>query len=617
MFRRVAVWAAALTSAAAVTSAVPAGAQARSTTTYSSPGYTWSKQLPKVAPVLPGKVVTVGDGLYPHVLVDAAGTAQVAYTTNPEDQVSVLHDCVLQRGQTACASNQGLVPPASTPEFSIDNEGPTPLAIGNELLMLDYRYPDEETLPDGTTGYPQFLWTSEDGGKSFSGPGDVGHISASGNAVVYGGANPQIAWITDTVTGGTLFQSAPAGSYQPEVLNLGDQGPDEAYNGRLALDGDRPVAEFSDLSNHIYIREWNGTGDIMQSSSWSVARIDGQGYSRIVGGPGGVYLMYQKTFSGGLYAQKIVDGQPSGTPSEIVRGDDFLHSNYSISEDSAGHLEVGFISDAAKPEIDVVTSADGRTWSEPQVIAKNVGEPSQLSIGAAGDGGGYVAFAVQSKTPSQYAVKVAEFGTFEADGLKGLGNLDGTGAGGLGGDPSASASCSDVTFGDIDATTQGRGCFLRDPSNPTSGAAISQGEIRLNGLQIIPNAGVKIVIDPRRHTIDTTGTVSVRLRAPGIGDITLYQGQLHIGLDGNLDRAGNTLFDFKVSDLTSKLEGFPFDGDLDVKIVKDGVDIPVSLKLPPYMGGITGAADLHADNAAGLDLKSLKITADDIVFFEL
>ena len=34
--------------------------------------------------MIPGKLIKLGDGAYPHVLVDAAGTGQIAYTTEPE-----------------------------------------------------------------------------------------------------------------------------------------------------------------------------------------------------------------------------------------------------------------------------------------------------------------------------------------------------------------------------------------------------------------------------------------------------------------------------------------------------------------------------------------------------
>ena len=293
--------------ACGVAGVVPVSAAARRS--FKTPGYRWNHKLPKVAPVVPGRLLTLGDGEYPHVLVDAAGTGQIAYTTAPNGAPSVLHDCVLLRGQTGCAANSGLVPAeAGDPRYNIDDDGPTPLAIGNELLMLDHRYPNAETLPDGSAGYPTFLWTSEDGGKNFTGPGIVGNLGVSGNAIVFGGSQPRLGWISDTMSGGTFFQSTPPGAYTSQRLNLGDQGPDEAYDGRLALDGSNPVAEFQDLSNHIYIREYKGTGDINSSSSWSVAVINGQGYSRLVSGRSGVWLLYQKTFSGPLFVQHIVHG---------------------------------------------------------------------------------------------------------------------------------------------------------------------------------------------------------------------------------------------------------------------------------------------------------------------
>lgn len=596
--------------ACGVAGVVPVSAAARRS--FKTPGYRWNHRLPKVAPVVPGRLLTLGDGEYPHVLVDAAGTGQIAYTTAPNGAPSVLHDCVLLRGQTGCAANSGLVPAeAGDPRYNIDDDGPTPLAIGNELLMLDHRYPNAETLPDGSAGYPTFLWTSEDGGKNFTGPGIVGNLGVSGNAIVFGGSQPRLGWISDTMSGGTFFQSTAPGAYTSQRLNLGDQGPDEAYDGRLALDGSNPVAEFQDLSNHIYIREYKGTGDINSSSSWSVAVINGQGYSRLVSGRSGVWLLYQKTFSGPLFVQHIVHGLVSGGSSQVTPSTDFLHAYYAITEDADGRLTVGWFT--AEGGLYVRSSTDGRHWSTPQIVARNLNHPSYLSIGAAGDGGGFAAFQVPEPggaTGSQ--IDVAAFGSFAATGLKGLGNLNGDGIGGLGGDPLGYTSCTTVHFGDIDALAEA-GCFLRDPRNPTSGAAIIAGEIRLNGLEIIPDAGVEIAIDPRRHTINTTGSVRVVLRAPAVGDITIYYGELHLDLAGSLAGAGQTLFDVSTSNLTSALEGFPIDGKIDVQIQHDSVAIPISLTLPPYMGGVTGQATLLANNATGLQLSSLHIGVPDLI----
>ena len=207
---------------------------------------------------------------------------------------------------------------------------------------------------------------------------------------------------------------------------------------------------------------------------------------------------------------------------------------------------------------------------------------------------------------------VAAFGTFVATGQKGLGNQDGGGRGGLGGDPLASTSCTDVHFGDIDALAES-GCFLRDPRDPSGGAAIAQGPIRLNGVEVIPDPGVQIAIDPRRHTINTTGAVRVVLRTPGIGDITIWHGALDVNLAGSLAGAGHTLFEFDTSRFAAGLEGFPIEGMIDVEIRHDSVVIPISVKLPPYLGGISGAATLLADNVHGLQFGSLHIGVDDLV----
>ena len=50
-----------------------------------------------------------------------------------------------------------------------------------------------------------------------------------------------------------------------------------------------------------------------------------------------------------------------------------------------------------------------------------------------------------------------------------------------------------------------------------------------------------------------------------------------------------------------------------MQIQHDAVVIPVSLKLPAYMGGVTGQATLQADNANGLKLSSLHIGVPDLV----
>jgi hypothetical protein len=599
--------------------AAPAGAAP----SYRSPGYRGTHRVPNVKPLPPPPPLILGIGDYPRVLVDAAGTGHITWTQGQIAVVpSMVRYCHLPRGQRTCTSQASLVPPepggdgfpGNSPLLNGDFSGPFPLAVGNELLLLDHRCCNQVPFPDGTNGSDvNFLYTSEDGGSTFTGPGIVGTQSPGGfsgnTAAVYGGDNPQIGVVSDTQTGGEFFQGSPAGAFTQATANLGDQGPDEGIDGRIAVDGSRPVVAFADLTEHVFVREYSGSGDVNSASNWSVAQVSGE-QPRIVGGPLGVFLATRAGLGLPYVVRRIVNGVPVGTPVQVTpTGADVGYPQF--TETAGGELIFGWVTRGIDGNVSIRTSTDGLRWSPVQVIAHGT-ITGNLALGAAADGGGFAVFDEQpAPGQEQGQVAVATFGAVNATGQKGLGNVTGGGLGGLGGDQLGNASCLDVHFGAIDALAEG-GCFLRDPRNPTSGAAVTDGEIRLNGLEVIPDAGVRIVINPRLHTIDTTGAVSVDLRAPGIPDITLWHGELHVNLAGGLAGAGQTLFDFNTSQFSAALEGFPINATIDVQIQHDSVVIPISLRLPPYMGGITGQATLLANNSQGLELQSLHIGVDDL-----
>ena len=103
-------------------------------------------------------------------------------------------------------------------------------------------------------------------------------------------------------------------------------------------------------------------------------------------------------------------------------------------------------------------------------------------------------------------------------------------------------------------------------------------------MRIIPDAGVRIGVDPKRHTIDTTGKVRVLLSAPGV-DITLWHDEIHARIPTAVP--GADLFDFDPP-TAPIVAGFPVEGHVDVKIIDGGVQVPVSLELPGEFGGVTG-----------------------------
>jgi hypothetical protein len=134
---------------------------------------------------------------------------------------------------------------------------------------------------------------------------------------------------------------------------------------------------------------------------------------------------------------------------------------------------------------------------------------------------------------------------------------------------------------------------------------VTGNEIELNGLRIVPDAGVKITIDPKRLRIDTSGDVRVIATAPVVGDFVLWHGQIHRDLSSAVP--GSNLFEFPAGAFKAELFGFDLGADIAVRLENDGVRIPVDLKLPAAFGGFTGHADLIARKGRGLIVDSLNI----------
>jgi hypothetical protein len=608
----------------------PAAAQAKHAPLYTSPHFRGPKTFPTnfVAATPPPPVQLATDGAVPHVFVDAAGTAHLAWSQEQADAPSILHYCRLERGGKACTATQAIAitQPVGAgfsgngPGTDEDFEGPYPLAVGNELLTLDSRCCNDAPTPDGqTTGTPDYLFTSEDGGGTFTGPSDpnsaagiVGTLEPSGGVAVFNGDDPEIGIVTDTKTGGTFFEGVPAGQFSRAAANMSVDSTDEAYDGRIGVDGIRPIISFDDLSGNTLVREWNGNGDVNDPAQWSVARVTGAYSPRIAGGPKGVVLLTEPGLLGGpVSARRVTNaGTTIGPPVQLSTA---AAGFPAISADPvSGELAVSWIDRSASvPAVHVRTSSDGGASWGPDTIVADVpgGNLDELSVSATADGGGFVIFRDTAGSSGELTGKVdaAQFGPTIATGKAGLGLVPGS-SGAPDDDPTAYATCTDVHMGDIDALTTA-GCFLRDPKDQTSGAVVATGPIRLNGLDIIPDAGAKIYIDPHTHTIETDGNVSVELSGLSDGPIVLWHGGLHVTIPDVGDSA--TLFDFDTSQFASVLKGFPLAGDVPVNLTHDGVSIPVNIQLPSYMGGVHGSATLVADNSTGLHIDSLDIGVAD------
>ena len=414
-----------------------------------SPGYHWNHKLPKVAPVVPGKLLKLGDGVYPRVLVDAAGTGQIAWTTAAQRRgVSAARLCADARpdrlrgqlepapahlGRAEVQHRRSGSDPAGDRQRAADAQPPLP--------QRRRRCPTVRPATRPSCG-PRRTAVSRSPGRARSATS-----RRSGNAVVFGGDQPQIGVITDTMTGGTIFQATPPGAYTSQRLNLGDQGPDEAYNGRLAVDGTNPVAAFTDLSNHIFIREYSGSGNIYDSANWSVEADRRSGLHAPGRRPERRLAAVSENV---LRAAVPAADRPRRPHRRAQPGHAQQRLQPRLLRDHRGRERADHRrllrqqhcswSSAARP----MAATGRRRRRSPRIWTAQ----SELSLGAAQDGGGFAAFnEPEPGGVSHYQVAVAAFGSFVATGLKGLGNLDGAGLGGLGGDPLASTSCTDVHFG--------------------------------------------------------------------------------------------------------------------------------------------------------------------------
>jgi hypothetical protein len=138
-----------------------------------------------------------------------AGTAHITYSTSATEHgpagehtytPGADHYCRLVRGASRCANPATFIPPETyrsrpgdvSPFF--DNspganqdpaEGSVPLATGNSLPILAHRTGNVVAVPGGTSTDVNYLYSSDDGGKTFTGPGIIGTLDYDGGAVAY------------------------------------------------------------------------------------------------------------------------------------------------------------------------------------------------------------------------------------------------------------------------------------------------------------------------------------------------------------------------------------------------------------------------------------------------
>jgi hypothetical protein len=595
-----------------------ATAQARRLPVYRSPGYHGVHKVPPLKPAQPLTPIDLGTGgRNPQVLVDQAGTAHIVWTEAGHGSPDLTRYCRIKRGSKTCdnpPASQRLVPAQpGDPQFNNEYHVRV-LAVGNDVAIISYRYPNVTQKPDGSASSDStYMWLSTDGGNSFGDPVLVGDQDPSGDAAVFGSPdNPRIGLISDTQTGGTFFQALAPGTYTGAKANLDEGDANRAYGGTLAPVGAGLVAAFADASGNAYVRYFDGTGNPNDASAWTPSPPSFPGSEpRLAFGPTGLFVLAR----GGLLRSaplqiRRMNGVQAGPPIQLSDTSDA--GTHAFVEDASGELLAAWTS-SQRPDIRLRTSTDGAHWGSDQLLAAGGHSLEQVHLATTFDGGGFATWVRDGQdTFGDGTVQAVQLGPQGPTGRLGLGDLPGGAA-----DPSVVESCQRISFAVVTVTTQ-QGCFLTAANG--SGVRVSQGPVRINGVDVIPDPGTRILINARARTIDTVGPVSVQLRPLSDTSVEIFHGEVHTkvtpgasGASAADDQATHgTLFSFDTKTFPVNLRGFPVEGKISVELVPGGTRIPISLELPKVFGGVTGEAELRTSEKDGLELNSLHIEADTI-----
>lgn len=583
---------------------IPASAHAQTPVYNDPPSYDGRDRAPKTAPAeqppQAGPVSLAPAGLGPRTVVDDAGTAHVVWAEGGDQDglADRVIYCRLKRAAKTCdvrhTLRAGPEDPANT-----DYSGPRIVRLGNQLVIFDLRYPVVVDKPGGASSSTVWAWTSNDGGTTWSDPAVVGS-RAIGDMVVIGPSNdPSILNFQQDPFCGLCITEYKSGEYSSTSGDLAARSGD-SYYAQMELDAAGvPVVSWVNLDGTTYLRRWSGQGSPIDPATWSqpVALPDSN-ETDMAGGPSGISLLTVPRAKS-QFVLRTVGAGGFGAPIPVSPDSESSPIFGTLEQDRSGRQIAAWSERADSKQQDGLwlrtASAGSKPAFEPARRLINGISNGQIDLAATNDGGGFTVFNHTGGCCDHGQIVAGGFGNQAATGQKGLGDLAGGGVSGT--------TCQQVKFGAFTADAKA-GCFLHG-TDENSHLVVTGGEINLYGLRIIPEQGSKIIMDPKALRIDTTGAVRVVVSSQSIGEITLWRGEIHRDLSAV--KIGTNLFEFPIGEYATKVLGFGVGADIQIRLEKDGVHIPLSLNLPPAFGGFAGRAELISTREKGLDAGSLHI----------
>ncbi len=571
------------------------------------PNYRGPKKTPATQPQqLPPQVALSETGVFPDVLVDEAGTAHIVWNEGRGDQDDAATYCRLKRGATECDSRAELTWSKSYgagdgPQFNTDNEGPRIVRIGTQLAVFSKRYPTIGDKPDGASSHTVLVWTSNDGGTTWTkDPAIVGKRNLGAMSVFGPLDDPTVLNLAHDPfcskgESGMCLTAFKSGQYATEDGEI-STGRNQHYSPTMALDGQNPVAGFHGLDGNMHLRRYRG-GPLLEASSWSDAHSFRGEEPSLASGPSGMHVLYRPGFGEAFQVRRVDPqgdgGVAAGEPQTLRDG---VGQFGKLAQDPGGRVNAVWSQDDG---VSMSTAATGGAFGEPYTLADG-STNGQMDLDAAADGGGFTVLNRTGGVNSPGQIAAIGFGTTEPTGQLGLGDLPGGSA--------AARTCQVVPFGRFEVESAA-GCFLNG-AGASRNVVVTKQEVNLQGLRIVPDAGTDLVVDPKTLRIDTVGGNAQVIASVGAVEVVLWHGPIH--RDMSSAGPGSTLFEFPVGEYKANIFGFEVDANTLVKLDRDGVRIPLELELPAGFGGFSGKAELIVRKGSGLILDSLDVHAGPI-----
>ena len=244
----------------------------------------------------------LGPGTHPHVVVEANGEAQIAWSQSRSGDSDLARWCRIAEGLTQCVVQNDFTYP-NDPNNGLDSGvWPLPTEDGR-IYVLDGR-----CCRNYATKFLYMLSGTFDAGTEIGDDDNLG-ANINGGAIytpanTVGRAQESILTFADSAMVGLSFQATgltgpPPATTSNNILTGGD-----AINGSMALSGGTLMVAWLDIDDDVvYSRKWSGTGDVNDAATWDPATpievTSINAAPRLAYGQSGIFIAYNQGPSGG------------------------------------------------------------------------------------------------------------------------------------------------------------------------------------------------------------------------------------------------------------------------------------------------------------------------------